>query len=102
MKEGLRSNHWPCLLTMSDTTGEKEEEEFYTQNEEVDLDRFMNIGVIKNEMAYDPSRLNGFLMAVETMKSKGNWSKHEIIDLFQQLIPDFDHRETGKYLDSKM
>ena len=36
------------------------------------------------------------------MKKNGSWEKDEIVDLFFKLIPNFGHKETGKYLDSKM
>jgi FlaA1/EpsC-like NDP-sugar epimerase len=35
---------WPCLFTMSDTTGEKDFEEFYTEEEILDLNRFISCG----------------------------------------------------------
>mgnify|MGYP001383612753 CR=1 FL=1 len=31
-----------------------------------------------------------------------NWIKQDIIDLFFNLLPDFAHKETGKYLDQRM
>jgi len=36
------------------------------------------------------------------MRNKGSWGKKEIVDLFNQMIPNFNHRDTGKYLDAKM
>ena len=36
-------NKWPCLFTKSDTTGEKDFEEFFTDNEILDLKRFQNL-----------------------------------------------------------
>ena len=43
---------WPCLFTNSDTTGEKDFEEFYTDNETLDMDRFMGLGVIENKVNF--------------------------------------------------
>jgi len=40
---------WPCLFTKSDTTGEKDFEEFYTDNEVLEMERFENLGIIKNK-----------------------------------------------------
>jgi FlaA1/EpsC-like NDP-sugar epimerase len=93
---------WPCLFTKSDTTGEKDFEEFYTDNEILDMERFVNLGVIKNEYVSEDNRLNQFTAAIENMKAQGKWSKEEIVDLFHTIIPDFGHKETGKYLDAKM
>lgn len=76
---GPQKEQWPCLFTASDTTGEKDYEEFFTENELLDLDRFQNIGVIKNETVYNSELLNHFKMIVEKMKQKGNWTKKNCI-----------------------
>lgn len=93
---------WPCLFTNSDTTGEKDFEEFFTDNETLDMDRFDNLGVIKNRAGYDQQKLSNFETSIADMKAKCEWSKSDLVELFHEMIPDFGHKETGKYLDSKM
>lgn len=93
---------WPCLFTGSDTTGEKDFEEFFTDNETLDMERFNNLGVIKNDPLYDPQLLQLFEERIASMKSDKAWTKEALVDLFFTMIPDFGHKETGKYLDSKM
>lgn len=93
---------WPCLFTSSDTTGEKDFEEFFTENETLDLDRFDKLGVIKNGLADTGEKLDYFLDAIKKIKDKGKWSKEEILELFHDMIPGFGHEEKGKYLDDKM
>lgn len=93
---------WPCLFSDSDTTGEKDFEEFFTENEVLDMERFHNLGVIKNPEGFDSSKLDYFASEIEQIKKRGVWNKQEIVDLFKFMIPDFNHKETGKYLDSKM
>jgi FlaA1/EpsC-like NDP-sugar epimerase len=93
---------WPCLFTKSDTTGEKDFEEFYTSTEVLDMKRFENLGIIKNELAYDDDKLNQFEQQIEKLLKNKDWTKSQILDLFFDLIPDFGHKETGKYLDDKM
>ena len=93
---------WPCLFTSSDTTGEKDFEEFFTDNETLDMERFENLGVIKNEALFDEELLNEFEMTIESYKENREWSKEQIVELFFKMIPDFGHKETGKYLDGKM
>lgn len=93
---------WPCLFTVSDTTGEKDFEEFFTENETLDMQSFQNLGVIKNEAIYDESLLNFFENSIKEMKRSKNWTKEELVDLFYKMIPDFGHKEAGKYLDGKM
>ncbi|WP_433640170.1 UDP-N-acetylglucosamine 4,6-dehydratase [Kluyvera georgiana] len=93
---------WPCLFTSSDTTGEKDFEEFFTDKETLDMNRFVNFGIIKNEALYDPVLLSHFEEKIQAMKISLEWSKKDIVKLFFEMIPDFGHKETGKYLDSKM
>jgi len=93
---------WPCLFTDSDTTGEKDFEEFFTEKEILDLERFRDIGVIKNEAVFDEKLLAMFEKKIASMQADRNWTKKQIVDLFLMLIPDFSHQETGKYLDGKM
>jgi len=93
---------WPCLFTASDTTGEKDFEEFFTENETLDMERFHNLGIIKNDPLYDESKLNRFTEAIEQMKADKQWTKDQIVELFFEMIPGFGHKETGKYLDGKM
>jgi FlaA1/EpsC-like NDP-sugar epimerase len=93
---------WPCLFSSSDTTGEKDFEEFFTENEIIDMNRFQNIGIIKNEADIEEEKINLFTNAIQKMKVEKKWTKEQIVNLFFQMIPDFGHKETGKYLDSKM
>lgn len=93
---------WPCLFMNSDTTGEKDFEEFFTDNEKLDMDRFDNLGVIKNEALYDPELVSEFEQTISKLKRDKSWTKDEIVKLFFKMIPNFGHKETGKYLDSKM
>lgn len=93
---------WPVYFFSSDTTGEKEFEEFYTSTELIDLDRFTDIGVISNTLFFDEKKLIGFEKSIATMVARGHWKKSEILDLFCYLIPEFMHKETGKFLDDRM
>lgn len=93
---------WPCLFTDSDTTGEKDFEEFFTDEETLDMARFENLGVIKNEAIYDQNSLELFETTINEMKNQKCWAKIELVDLFHKMIPYFEHKETGKYLDGKM
>lgn len=97
-----RQKKWPCYFSPSDTTGEKEFEEFYTERQKLDFNRFSAIGVIKESGTFDGEQLDCFLEEIARLRLSGEWGKSEIVALFQRLVPEFEHRETGKYLDSKM
>jgi len=96
------SKSWPCFLSKSDTTGEKSFEEFYTGYETLDMSKYKSVGIIKNVPFYDTLKLQRFDHKVSIMRKNMNWSKQDIVDLFKFMLPDFDHVEVGKYLDSKM
>jgi FlaA1/EpsC-like NDP-sugar epimerase len=93
---------WPVYFFASDTTGEKDFEEFYTDEEKLDLERFSSLGVIKNEACYNTDKLKDFEARIQAMRSKGRWSRSDLIDLFNDMIPEFNHKETGKFLDGRM
>ena len=100
--ELIESKRWPCYFFKSDTSGEKDFEEFYTANEVLDMNRFRNLGVIKNEAHFNSNMLDNFLAVIHKLRRQETWEKAQIVDLFNEMIPDFDHKETGKYLDGRM
>jgi len=93
---------WPCLFTKSDTTGEKDFEEFFTDKETLDMIKFEKLGIIKSELQFDEKSLDAFERVISQMKDNKSWEKAEIVAEFKKLIPDFGHKETGRYLDGKM
>ena len=93
---------WPCLFTESDTTGEKDFEEFYTDKEKLDMNRFFNLGVIKNKLEYNESNLNDFKYAINQIKKSNNWDKKLIVKEFFKMLPNFDYEDKRKYLNEKM
>ena len=66
------------------------------------MTRFTNLGIIKNKPIYNDVLLNEFEETIRSFRRSGHWSKGQIVELFFRLIPDFDHKEMGKYLDEKM
>lgn len=96
---------WPCYFSASDTTGEKDFEEFFTAEEILDTERFNSIGVIKNSTEVADKELKKvawFRDEILRLRARGHWSKAEIVDIFEQMLPNFEHNDTGKYLDGKM
>lgn len=93
---------WPCLFSQSDTTGEKDYEEFYMEHENIDLIKFKNVGIVKNKISYNDNALELFESSIKNLKIQKNWTKNQLLDLFNNVLPDFAHEEVGKYLDDKM
>jgi FlaA1/EpsC-like NDP-sugar epimerase len=93
---------WPCYFFASDTTGEKDFEEFFTAKETLDMNRFANLGVIKNSLVFNGNQLDHFWGEIQSLKDRRDWKKSDLVALFFDMIPDFGHKETGKYLDGRM
>ena len=100
--ELIAKKKWPCYFFKSDTTGEKDFEEFYTDKEDLDMERFGSIGVIRNQPEFDENKLDEFMHGIEALRAKGTWTKDDIVKLYFGLLPEFAHNETGKYLDQRM
>lgn len=95
-------NKWPCFFSHSDTSGEKEYEEFFAEDENVELNRFDSLGVVKNTASTSEDMLEYFLSSISDMKTSRVWSRQDLIYLFKEVLPGFDHSEKGKSLDEKM
>lgn len=102
VKELAGNKKWPCLFSKSDTTGEKDFEEFFTEKETLDLEKHHNLGIVKNDPIFDKEKLDVFFSKIEKMRQYKQWNKEEIVELFHYMIPNFGHVEAHKYLDSKM
>ena len=101
-EELIANKQWPCYFFNSDTTGEKDFEEFFTDNEDLDMEHFETVGVIKNQPDFDEAKLDDFMDGIEALRNKGTWTKDDIVKLYFGLLPEFAHKETGKYLDQRM
>jgi len=101
-EELIANKQWPCYFFKSDTTGEKDFEEFFTDNEDLDMERFDTVGVIKNQPDFEEAKLDDFMGGIEALRKRGTWTKDDIVKLYFGLLPEFAHKETGKYLDQRM
>ena len=103
-EELIAKKYWPCYFFTSDTTGEKDFEEFFTDKEDLDMNRFETVGIIKNQPIFDETKLDEFMVGIDFLREKGTWTKEDIIRLYFGILPEFSHthKETGKYLDQRM
>lgn len=93
---------YPVFYSKSDTTGEKPYEEFYTEGEIADLKRHNALGVIINTQPRDLSEIDELLFLLKETFSKSETTKSDIVKIMKDFLVNFDHKETGKFLDSKM
>lgn len=100
LKNGKRQ--YPVHYSVSNTSGEKAYEEFYTDEEEVDLERFASLGVVTGKEIPDYGRIEELFRNLYTAFEKDEPVKEEIVEIIQAYLPNFEHMETGKSLDNKM
>ena len=100
--ELIPQGKWPCFFFSSDTSGEKQYEEFYTSSETVDFDKFEAIGVIKHTSKINLEALRYFDRKIQVLLQNGDWKISDLLELFERTIPNFQHIEKGKNLDQKM
>jgi FlaA1/EpsC-like NDP-sugar epimerase len=98
----ISQRKWPCYFFKSDTTGEKDFEEFFTDKEDLDMSRLASVGVIRNPAKFYEDQLQRFEHGVNVLRAQGRWNKAQLMELFFEMLPDFAHLETGKYLDQRM
>ena len=93
---------YPVYFFQTDTSGEKPYEEFFTDREIIDNDRFINLGVIKNSTRKDFGQIDDIFHRLRNLFDSGNVTKAEVVEILHEWLPDFEHIEKGKGLDSKM
>jgi FlaA1/EpsC-like NDP-sugar epimerase len=96
------SSKYPVYYSNSNTSGEKSYEEFYTEDEEVNLERHKSLGVVVNVVSRSIDEIIIFLKELEDLFSNNETSKLDIINVMTKFLVNFNHKETGLSLDSKM
>ena len=93
---------YPVVYFKSDTTGEKSFEEFFVPGEKIDMQRFQALGVVEQTTRHEMSEVNSFFDKLECIFAKEDFTKAQVVDAIKEFIPNFEHEEKGKNLDSKM
>ena len=96
------SNLYPVHYSGSNTSGEKAFEEFYTDSENVDLKRMKSLGVVVDKALPDSEKIKVLFDKLTKEFEKAEPTKTEVISVIKEYLPNFEHIETGKSLDSKM
>ena len=96
------SKRYPVFYSASNTSGEKDYEEFYTNTESVDLDRLKALGVVTGKEIPDIEKIEILFEQLNEVFKKEETTKEEIVSILTNYLPNFKHIETGKSLDSKM
>ena len=98
----LPGKKYPVVYFNSDTTGEKDYEEFVVDGEKSDCNRFNSLGVITESQHASKAEVEQFILRLETLFHNPNFTKAQIVECLQDFLPNFEHEEKGKNLDQKM
>ena len=98
----IKKGEYPVYLFKTDTSGEKLYEEFYTDEEDLDLDKFIALGVISKLPLYKVEQFDEIFSELHCLLEHPHLKKIQIVDWFSKYIPEFEHIETGLGLDNKM
>lgn len=102
--DGLRSGSklYPVHFSKSDTSGEKAYEEFYTDEEKIDESRLKSLGIIIDKEMPDVKQIDKLFDKLHALFAEECVSKNDVVNAMKEYLPNFEHIETGKSLDSKM
>lgn len=93
---------YPVHYSKSNTSGEKKYEEFFTNQENVDMKRFDSLGVITDKRIPDKDKAHNILTELDEAFERTMLTKDDVVQIIKRYLPKFEHIEKGKSLDSKM
>jgi hypothetical protein len=93
---------YPVVYFKSDTTGEKPYEEFYVPGEQINMNRFLSLGVIEERKTRSMVDVEAFFNHIEEIFHEPSFTKEDVVKAIKEFIPNFEHEEKGKNLDQKM
>jgi len=96
------ADYYPVYFHPSDTSGEKPYEEFFSENDKLELSEFHALGIIKDTPQKNMDELEGIETKLEEAFNDQDFDKKRIVDLLKNYIPNFQHIERGKNLDERM
>ena len=91
---------YPIYFFNTDTSGEKTYEEFFTEKEDYEINKYDSLGFINTldvKISFEDVETN-----FESVFSDANSQKSDIVGVIKKYVSDFEHIETGKHLDQKM
>lgn len=100
--EHLPGPKYPVYYSASDTTGEKDCEEFFVEGESTDMTRFVSLGVITGTDNKDAEAVNALICRLETLFADRTFTKADVVRVLEEYLPNFTHEEKGRNLDDKM
>ncbi|MBR5591948.1 MAG: polysaccharide biosynthesis protein [Kiritimatiellae bacterium] len=93
---------YPCEFFESNTSGEKPFEEFYTETDSKDEDRFINLGIVNNTTTRPLDEIEDIFTRLRKIFTTEGAEKADVVSILKNYLPDFHHIETGRSLDTRM
>jgi len=93
-------NKYPIYFFKTDTSGEKTYEEFFTEEEDYEINNYDSLGFINTpdiKISFEDVESD-----FENVFNNLNSDKSDIVTVIKKYVSDFMHIETGKHLDQKM
>lgn len=84
------SNLYPVHYAVSDTSGEKPFEEFVTETETADYERFSSLGVITGKEIPDKARVEKLFTELNAAFAKEETTKEEVVSIMKAYLPNFE------------
>ena len=91
---------YPIYFFKTDTSGEKTYEEFFTEEEDYELNKYDSLGFINTPNI--KILFEDVVADFDSVFNNPNSQKSDIVTIIKKYVPDFMHIETGKHLDQKM
>ena len=91
---------YPIYFFKTDTSGEKTFEEFYTEDEDYEINLHKSLGFIKSfdvKISFQDVESD-----FKKVFNKASSDKSDIVKIIEKYVPNFMHIERGKHLDQKM
>jgi FlaA1/EpsC-like NDP-sugar epimerase len=91
---------YPIYFFKTDTSGEKTYEEFFTEEEDYEINKYDSLGFINTpdiKISFEEVEAD-----FESVFNNPNSQKSDIVTIIKKYVLDFEHIETGKHLDQKM
>lgn len=95
-------SQYPVYFFKTDTSGEKQYEEFYTKDDKLDMESYHALGIVRGSTIPDKQVVQTAMEEFEELFASDSVDKAAVVGLITKVIPDFKHIETGKSLDNKM
>ena len=91
---------YPIYFFKTDTSGEKTFEEFFTENEDINIKKYDSLGFVNTSKVQ--ISFKDIVTDFDAIFNDLDSEKSDIVKIVKKYIPDFKHIETGKNLDQKM